>query len=276
MHVSTVENGLCITFTMALVWAFAHVMHAVRSAVMKIDWEKLGELEDWNTAWRSTLDSGLSTRYVPGEGDNPQVMIIGEAPGAQEDAALRPFVGASGRVLRDLMTRVGLYTKGCQPKREFICRYDGKLSSHHPIDRPGVFHCITPEPKPNCWLTNTVHFRPPGNRNPSFQEIHIARSGLYEEWVAIGQPDIIIPVGGIALRAVKGTQYSSIFKVAGTPLFHTSRDGRDIVTWPMVHPSYGIRNKPMIPTLEGHWKNFKRWFADPRLELDPRDIPSRR
>lgn len=208
-----------------------------------INWDRLGELEDWNHAWREQLDSGLSEHYVPGEGDNPQVLLVGEAPGGQEDVALRPFVGAAGRVLRDLMASCGLFT-GETP--------------HFGV--------------PNCWLTNLVHFRPPGNRNPTKEEIYLARSGLRAEWKAIDRPRIIIPLGGIPFNAVmrnpvpheKGTfKRLSILKYAGEPLYRTSKQGLRLTIWPMIHPSFGVRQKSMIPLIEKDWDALDKWLNDP-------------
>jgi uracil-DNA glycosylase family 4 len=197
-----------------------------------VNWDKLGELEDWNHGWRTALDTKLSERYVPGEGDNPRVLLVGEAPGAQEDVALRPFVGPAGRVLRDLMASVGLYT-GQTP-------HFGE---------------------PNCWLTNLVHFRPPRNRNPLPSEITVARSGLREEWRAVGRPRVIIPVGGIALKAICGKDYS-ILACAGKPIFYESRRAKLRMTiWPTIHPSYGLRIPDMIPHLENDWAQFEKWWA---------------
>lgn len=221
MYTLEMKTPVHVTFADFVVSAVRHM----------IDWEKLGDLEDWNRAWNSTLDSGLSERYVPGEGDNPKVMLIGEAPGAQEDIALRPFVGASGRVLRDLMASCGLYT-GETP------------------------HFGTA----NCWLTNVVHFRPPRNRNPLPSEITVARSGLKEEWIAIGKPRIIIPVGGIALKAILGKE-NSITMMSGKCTRRRSRtDGKWVYIWPMLHPSYIMRQKSLISVAENDWDKFDEWL----------------
>lgn len=211
-----------------------------------INWEKLEELEYWNHGWRAALDSGLSERYVPGEGDNPQVLLVGEAPGAQEDVALRPFVGAAGRVLRDLMASVGLFT-GETPHFGMA----------------------------NCWITNVVHFRPPRNRTPTKEEVFVARSGLRQEWAAIGRPRIIIPLGGIALNAImrnppleeKGSfKRLSILQYSGKPLTVNtvhSRKPRILTIWPMIHPSFGVRQKAIIPLIEKDWDAFDKWFNNP-------------
>lgn len=202
------------------------------STKREIDWEKLGDLEDWNHEWRTAIDSGLSERYVPGEGDNPRVFIVGEAPGAQEDSALRPFVGDSGRILRELMASVGLFT-GETP-------HFGE---------------------PNCWLTNVVHFRPPRNRTPTPAELKVARIGLRVEWIAVGRPRIIVPIGGTALKTIMGRGPYSILKMAGSNWPRMSNDGKYYLNfWPMIHPSFGIRNKNVIPLIEKDWGKFEDWL----------------
>lgn len=198
----------------------------------EIDWDALEDIRDWNFSWRATLNSGLSERYVPGEGGNPRVLIVGEAPGAQEDAAQRPFVGDAGRVLRDLMASCGIYTG----------------------ETPHFGNA-------NCWLTNVIHFRPPGNRTPTLAEIKVARFGLRDEWVAVGRPRIIVPVGGIALTAIMGERLS-ILRMSGKMLRELSRvDGKTMYIWPMIHPSAGLKNNALIPHIEKDWDKFHQWLA---------------
>ncbi len=171
----------------------------------------------------------LSSNYVPGEGDNPIAMIIGEAPGAQEDIKKRPFIGASGQVLRRLMYTAGLHATAL------------------------------PSSPPNCWLTNVVKFRPPGNRNPTTQEIQAFRALLRIEWRAIGQPGIIIPVGKIALTAVMGHEMS-ILKVAGKVSHRRASTGQTLHIWPMIHPRYALSNKSAQPALDADWQELASWL----------------
>lgn len=172
----------------------------------------------------------MESNYVPGEGNFAQVMLIGEAPGAQEDVARRPFIGQAGQVLRELMLIAELYT-GYTP------------------------HFGTP----NCWLTNVLKFRPPRNRNPTPQEIKIFRHLLRSEWQAIGQPRVIVPIGAIALTAVLGKP-TGILAHSGKLRRETSRSGQQLALWPMIHPSYGLRNKPVQPLIEKDWEKFGAWF----------------
>lgn len=196
-----------------------------------IDQDALDQLREDHLEWR--LDYDVSERYVPGEGDYPYVMLIGEAPGAQEDAKQRPFVGDSGLVLRELMAVSGLYT-GTTP-------HFGEA---------------------NCWLTNVVKFRPPGNRKPTTQEVMSVRQLLRKEWVAIGQPQIIVPIGGVALHAVYGRNLS-ILAAAGHMRGEFSRDGMGMVVCPMLHPSYGLRGgKKVQDVMETHWEELGTYVRD--------------
>lgn len=192
-------------------------------------------LELKHLAWRAKHAQDMSDVYVGGEGENeqPPVMLIGEAPGAEEVLRHRPFVGKSGRVLRQLMEVAGLFT-GYAP-------YFGNA---------------------NCWLTNVVKFRPPRNRTPYPDEINTVRSLLRNEWICIGKPRIIIPVGNTALAAVVGRQ-TSILKHSGW--LHkvlSNVDGKDLYIWPMIHPSYGLHNPAIQPVMEEDWINFGKWLRE--------------
>lgn len=196
-----------------------------------IDWAALDAIEVGNRGWRSAFPE-LSTTYVPGEGDNPEAFIIGEAPGAQEEIHQRPFVGSAGIVLRQLMEIADLY------------------SEHRSLETGA----------PNCWLTNVVKFRPPKNRNPTPSEVKAARPWLMKEWEAVGSPKLIIPVGGIALKAVTGRQHISILRAAGKNHDYLSAyTGQILHIWPMVHPSFGLRNPAVQPLLEKDWEALGAW-----------------
>lgn len=184
----------------------------------------------------------LSWRYVGGEGGNPKAFIIGEAPGAHEDMALRPFVGPAGQVLRQLMAAADLYSK--------------------PQDIDGGLHGDVPV-NANCWLTNVVKFRPRGNHTPSWFEIAPFRDLLRQEWKAVGRPSIIIPVGAVALTAIYGHKHGiSIMKMGGTRIGLRSKDGQELRICPMIHPSYGIRNPELQPTMEQHWTQLGEWLDE--------------
>jgi DNA polymerase len=95
---------------------------------------------------------------VPGEGNaDAKLMFVGEAPGAQEDKQGRPFVGASGKFLGEMLESIGL-------KREDV------------------------------YITNIVKFRPPENRDPSKQEIKACMSILFEQ-IEVIRPKLVIFLG---------------------------------------------------------------------------------
>lgn len=169
---------------------------------------------------------------IPGEGIQPApVMIVGEAPGADEVMALRPFVGASGKVLRQLMAIAGLYA-----------------------------HNTLPDHYSNCWLTNAVKYRPPRNRTPTLVELMHSRPYLLDEWRLVGKPTVIIAVGAPALTAIRGQQ-TPISKHAGKPL--RSKNGRTI--WPMYHPAFGLRGSNQLKeTIESHWEALAEWLDENR------------
>ena len=199
--------------------------------------EGLDAVERHHRRWRFRQASHLSERYVPGEGcdtGKPIAIIIGEAPGAQEDLKLRPFVGDSGLVLRELMASIGLFT-GYTP-------HFGQS---------------------NVWLTNVVKFRPPGNRTPDEAMIEGVRHLLRKEWNAIGRPKVVIPVGGVALHAVLGYK-ASILAMAGELHTFTSRTTGDVhYVWPQVHPSFAMRSenaKQLQPLLERDWQVMGEWL----------------
>jgi uracil-DNA glycosylase family 4 len=185
-------------------------------------------------AWRhrewQKMNPSFSPHYVPGEGPyRPTAFVIGEAPGAQEDVQRRPFVGAAGTALRALMSTAGLYST--------------------PVDSL----------LPNTWITNVIKFRPERNRTPIIPEIDSVRQLLFEEWIAVGKPQLIIPVGRTALYAVYGRQIS-ITRVSGQLDERASVNTTSpLFIWPMIHPSFAIRNKQAQPLLERDWAKLGTW-----------------
>lgn len=107
--------------------------------------------------WRTRI------RAVPGEGSSrAKVLIIGEAPGREEDKQGRPFCGRAGKFLNELLGLIEL-------KREKI------------------------------FITNVVKCRPPNNRRPKKEEIEKCRPWL-EQQIKILKPKFIIALGALALN----------------------------------------------------------------------------
>lgn len=193
------------------------------------------------------LRTGASNPFVPGEGayEDCKAFILGEAPGAYEAVKRKPFVGPAGKVQRELMGFAGLRTEDEKD--------DG-------WDSP-------PTAPANCWLTNVLRYRPPRNRRPTTLEIKASRKYIRREWMAVGSPKLIIPVGGAALEAVLGRSVS-ILKVSGKPMLRSTHGGIKpwvVTLWPMIHPSYGLRNKAVQPLIERDWMALAKWMKDHAL-----------
>ena len=124
-------------------------------------------LEGLSAAIANCRDCGLAetrTLSVPGEGVSfPLVMVIGEAPGTDEDAAGRPFVGRAGQLLDKMLASIGLSR-----------------------DK-------------NCYIANTVKCRPPGNRDPEASEAAACWPYL-EQQIAMLQPKLILCAGRVAAQ----------------------------------------------------------------------------
>ena len=126
---------------------------------------RMDSLQEIATLVEACTDCPLSrgrTKAVPGEGpSNAQVMFIGEAPGFNEDQQGRPFVGAAGHFLEELLGSAG-------------------------IKRADVF------------ITNVVKCRPPNNREPLPAEISACRKYL-ERQIALLQPRLVVTLGRYSL-----------------------------------------------------------------------------
>lgn len=116
---------------------------------------------------------------VPGDGNpDTEVMFIGEAPGAKEDEQGKPFVGAAGKFLNELIGSIGL-------KREDI------------------------------FIANCIKHRPPGNRDPLPEEI-AAYGPWLQGQINIIDPKIIVTLGRFSMDFVLGPGFS-ISKIHGQP-----------------------------------------------------------
>jgi len=114
-------------------------------------------------------------KAVPGEGPaHTEIMFIGEGPGAREDEQGRPFVGASGKFLDQLLEQAG------------VTRAD-------------------------VWITNVVKCRPPGNRDPLPNEVEICTSNYLQHQIKIVNPSIIVTLGRFSMNLFfKGAKITQI------------------------------------------------------------------
>ena len=163
------------------------------------------------------------TQVVPGEGSPSATLVfVGEAPGAREDRAGRPFVGASGRLLDDLLASIGL-------RREEV------------------------------FILNTVKCRPPENRNPQRSEI-AACAPLLSRQLAALQPRVIATLGRHALAVFAPS--AKIAEVHGRPYAQTaSAQHGGAVLFPLYHPAAALHNGSLRPTLERDMASLRAYLS---------------
>jgi DNA polymerase len=130
-----------------------------------------------------------------------RVMLIGEAPGREEDLEGKPFVGRAGRLLDKMLAAIGL----------------GEEDVH---------------------ITNIVYWRPPGNRTPTPQEAQICRPFL-DRQIDLVAPKLVVTLGGPAAAAVLDVQ-GGIMKARGR-WRELRAGGSTIRAMPTLHPAYLLR-----------------------------------
>ncbi|RLF09575.1 MAG: uracil-DNA glycosylase [Thermoprotei archaeon] len=159
------------------------------------------------------------TRPVVGEGSlDPKIMFIGEAPGRNEDLQGRPFIGAAGKLLTELLRGIGLT-------------------------------------RDDVYITNVLKCRPPGNRDPLPEEVEACTPYL-DEQVKLLRPRIIVTLGRFSTfyafsRA--GLTFTSMVKVRGK-IFKSQLLGLRVSLMPTYHPAaalyYPKLKEPLIKDFE--------------------------
>ncbi len=165
-------------------------------------------LEDLRATLEAYDGCGLkfrATQLVFADG-NPEakIMLIGEAPGAEEDRQGKPFVGRSGQLLDRMLGAIGL-------------------------DRTKVY------------IANTVPWRPPGNRAPTPEEMELCLPFLRRQ-VELVAPRLVMTLGGSAMQTVFDTT-AGIIKMRGK-WQDVSIGNHAVPALPTLHPAYLLRNPP--------------------------------
>lgn len=128
---------------------------------------------------------------IPGRGkeDKPDIMFIGEAPGATEDRMRKVFIGKSGKLLAEVCKQLKI-------------------------------------PSKNCYINNVVACRPPSNRNPNREEMKACRPRILKIIKEV-KPRVIVLLGGIALKSLLGKtgiakhRDADLDSVCGVPVYVT-------------------------------------------------------
>jgi len=163
-------------------------------------------LPEIHAYWREHCTCALkttATQAVPGDG-NPRadVVFIGEAPGKSEDEQGRPFVGAAGKFLAEMLESIGM-------KREEV------------------------------YITNIVKYRPPGNRDPLPQEKDACKTWLHEELFAV-QPRLVVFLGRHSMNHFFPDL--KISQAHGTLLIKTIEGVPTKYFLPLYHPAAALYN----------------------------------
>ncbi len=132
-----------------------------------------------------------------------RVMIVGEAPGREEDLEGRPFVGRAGQLLDRMLAAIGLAREA-------------------------------PAPDQAVYITNVLPWRPPQNRDPETAEIAMMRPFL-ERHIALARPELLILMGNHACDAL--LHRKGILRLRGV-----WAEAVGLPVMPMTHPAYLLRN----------------------------------
>ncbi len=145
-------------------------------------------------------DTASHTVFADGNPD-ARLMIVGEAPGREEDLRGLPFVGESGQLLDRMLAAIGL-------------------------DRS------------TAYISNILPWRPPGNRKPTTQEITICLPFI-ERHIELSRAEILVLAGGTAAGTLLQTS-EGITRLRGRWMKYRA-GGRELLTLATFHPAYLLR-----------------------------------
>jgi uracil-DNA glycosylase len=181
--------------------------------------DQLNELNKKMLACSSCVLRGTCKQVVPGEGpDNAEIMFIGEGPGQKEDELGRPFVGAAGKFLEEMLGIINL-------KREEV------------------------------YIANVVKCRPPQNRDPLPEEAAACWPWLMAQIKTI-QPKLIITLGRHSMERFLSNQ--KISEVHGKALRREIDDLGKLVFYTLYHPAAALYNGSMREVLIKDFKRIPK------------------
>ena len=170
------------------------------------------------------------TQAVFGSGNaDADLMFVGEAPGFHEDQQGKPFVGAAGKLLDNLLEEIVLA-------------------------REDVF------------IANVLKSRPPGNRDPQPEEIEACKPYLWKQ-VELIEPLVICTLGNFSTKLLTRRQ-DGITRVHGKPQDHVI-SGLPIRIYPIYHPAAGLRSTTMLETLRQDFQQLPELLSAARPEPEP-------
>jgi DNA polymerase len=168
--------------------AGAETLEALRAALERFD----------GCGLKATATQLVFADGAPGA----RVMLVGEAPGGDEDRIGRPFVGRAGQLLDRMLAAIGL-------------------------DRTQVY------------IANVVPWRPPGNRTPTPQETSVCLPFMRRQ-IGLAAPRLLVCLGGSATQTLLGVK-DGITRSRGLWRDYVGEEGAPIPALPMFHPAYLLR-----------------------------------
>ncbi|MCQ8184697.1 uracil-DNA glycosylase [Parvularcula sp. BGMRC 0090] len=136
------------------------------------------------------------------------VLVLGEAPGAEEDRIGKPYVGRSGQLLDRMLAAIDL--------------------SRAPKEGQGAV----------C-LSNAVYWRPPSNRNPSKAEVATCLPFM-KRFIELSRPKLVLLTGNVPNQALF-PDAPGITRDRGKVKVHETSDGQKITALPLFHPAFLLR-----------------------------------
>tara|TARA_Y100000591_G_scaffold328776_1_gene355999 strand:+ start:255 stop:986 length:732 start_codon:yes stop_codon:yes gene_type:complete len=170
------------------------------------------------------LETARSTVFCDGNVD-AEIMLIGEAPGNQEDIEGKPFVGKSGQLLDKILETININ-------------------------------------RTNCYISNIIPWRPPGNRNPTAEEISMCLPFI-KKHIELVNPKILLLVGSISSKSILNKNLG-ITKLRGE--WHIYKEGNiEVPALPIFHPAYLLRRPNNKSYVMRDILLFKRKIQDMNL-----------
>lgn len=167
--------------------------------------QTLDQLKDALTRFDGCELKETANHTVIADGNpDADIMVIGEGPDRDDDAQGRPFVGPAGQLLDKMLASIGL------SRAE------------------------------NVYITNVNFWRPPGNRNPSDEELALCRP-FVDKHISLIKPKLIIAAGAVPTKALLNTS-DSIMRLRGKKFDFTLPEASDsIPLYPILHPAYLLK-----------------------------------
>lgn len=199
--------------------------------------QNLDELRAAIAAFDGVQIKRHATKMVFADG-NPaaKIMIIGEAPGAEEDKSGFPFVGPAGQLLDRMLAAIGLSR-------------------------------TAPEVSESVYISNILNWRPPGNRTPSPEEVELSLPFI-ERHIQLIAPKLLIFAGGVAAKALLNTT-EGITRLRGRwmtyqplSLSPTPAQANGIPAMPLYHPSFLLRTPAKKREAWEDLQAVQKWLAE--------------